>query len=182
MAAPQTSEIVAVELVSPDPRWLERAAQESANLQRVLGEHLVRVHHIGSTSIPNILAKPIVDILPVVRNARSLDAIEPAISSLGYDWMGEFGLAGRRYCRFNNPQTGKREVQLHIYAEGNPEIPRHLAFRNYLRAHPDIAKEYEAEKLRAAKLQPHNTLLYNDEKNGWIKRVEQEALAWTKNR
>jgi GrpB-like predicted nucleotidyltransferase (UPF0157 family) len=178
MAAPPASEIIAVELLPPDPRWLERANRERENLERVLGEHLVCVHHIGSTSIPNIKAKPIVDLLPVVRNTQSLDAIKAAIVSLGYDWMGEFGLVGRRYCRFNNPQTGKREVQLHIYAVGNAEIQRHLAFRDYLRAHPVIAKEYEAEKIRAAARQPHNTLAYNDEKNGWIKRVEREALAW----
>jgi GrpB-like predicted nucleotidyltransferase (UPF0157 family) len=182
MAAPPASEVLAVELVPHDPRWFERAAQERANLERVAGEHLVHVHHIGSTSIAGIMAKPIVDMLPVVKSAQSLDTIETAIVSLGYDWMGEFGLTGRRYCRFNNPQTGKREVQLHIYAQGNTEIARHIAFRDYLRAHPSIAKEYEAEKFRAAALQPHDTLAYNNEKNDWIKRVEKDALAWMKSR
>jgi GrpB-like predicted nucleotidyltransferase (UPF0157 family) len=72
--------------------------------------------------------------------------------------------------------TGKRAFQLHCYAQGSPEIDRHLAFADYLRAHPTIAKDYEAEKIRAAALHPGNVLDYNDAKNDWIKRTERDAL------
>jgi GrpB-like predicted nucleotidyltransferase (UPF0157 family) len=91
-------------------------------------------------------------------------------------------LPGRRYCRKNDPDTGKRQFQLHCYAVGWPEIARHLAFRDYLRAHPEKAKAYEAEKIRAAALHPDNTLDYNAEKNDWIKATEIAALAWAKER
>ena len=73
---------------------------------------------------------------------------------------------------------GKRPFNVHCYEQTNPEVTRHLAFRDYLRAHPEIAREYEAEKIRAAKLQPDDVLLYNDAKNDWIKAVEKRALAW----
>ncbi|HEX2594511.1 MAG TPA: GrpB family protein [Rhizomicrobium sp.] len=171
-------EIVAVELLPPSPEWAETAAHETARLKAALGNALVTVHHIGSTSIPGILAKPIVDMIPIVTDLSALDAREDAIRALGYRWMGEFGLPGRRYCSLNDPVTNKRKVQLHCYAEGDPSVTRHLAFRDYLRAHHAIAKEYEAEKVRAASVRSDDANAYNDQKNDWIKRVEQDALSW----
>jgi GrpB-like predicted nucleotidyltransferase (UPF0157 family) len=158
------------------------ARVEMACLREAPGSLIVTVHHIGSTSIPGIMAKPIIDLLPVVSDLGHLDLSMPRVNSLGYDCLGEFGLPGRRYCRRNEPTTGKRAYQLHFYAHGSPEIDRHLAFPAYLRAHPEVATEYQAEKVRAAALHPDNTLDYNDAKNGWIKRVERDALHWWKTR
>lgn len=172
------SDVIPVELVPPSPQWQAMAAAEIAALHAALGDVLVTVHHIGSTSIPGIKAKPIIDLIPVATDLASLDAALPALTPLGYECLGEFGLPGRRYCRRNDPATGKRAVQLHCYAQGWGEIDRHLAFRDYLRAHPQIAKAYEAEKIRAAALHPDNTLDYNDAKNDWIKATERDALAW----
>ncbi|MBV9992985.1 MAG: GrpB family protein, partial [Alphaproteobacteria bacterium] len=98
--------------------------------------------------------------------------------ALGYKWFGEYGLAGRRYCYLKDEATGQRLFQLHCYQEGSPEVPRHLAFRDYLRAHPALALEYEAEKVRAAKVVSDDVNAYNNEKNDWIKRVEKDALVW----
>jgi len=173
-----TPEMLPVELCPPSPKWAETARAESARLKEALGDVLITVHHIGSTAIPGILAKPIVDLIPVVTDLASLDAREEAVRALGYKWHGEFGLPGRRYCTLTDPATGKRKVQLHCYAEGAEGLPRHLAFRDYLRAHPAIAKDYEAEKVRAAALHPDNVLDYNGAKNDWIKRTERDALAW----
>ena len=167
-----------VELVPHRAEWAETARTESVRLRSAIGGNLVAVHHIGSTSIPGIMAKPIVDLIPIVRNLAAFDAQEDAMRSLGYKWHGEFGLPGRRYCTLTDPATGKRTFQLHCYEDGFYEIARHLAFRDYLRAHPLIAKEYEMEKIRAAALQPDDTLAYNAEKNDWIKRVEQDAMKW----
>lgn len=173
-------ETIAVELAPHSPLWAEMARAETERLGAALGEVLITVHHIGSTSIPGIMAKPIVDLIPVVRDLASLDAAKAQLEALGYDYLGEFGLPGRRYCRRKDPATGKRAVQLHCYAQRFPEIDRHLAFRDYLRAHPAIAQAYEVEKRRAAALHPDNTLAYNAEKNDWIKRTEKDALAWWK--
>lgn len=171
-------EIIPVELVPHSPQWAEMARDETARLRDALGSVLVTVHHIGSTSIPGIMAKPIIDLIPVAVGLDALDAAQPKLEALGYRWFGEFGLPGRRYCWRKDPMTGKRAVQLHCYAKGWPEIDRHLAFADYLRAHPAIAKDYEAEKVRAAALHPDNTLDYNAAKDGWIKRTEADALIW----
>ncbi|HEY1707794.1 MAG TPA: GrpB family protein [Rhizomicrobium sp.] len=171
-------EIVTVELHPHSPRWAEMAAAETARLKDALGDVLVTVHHIGSTSIPGILAKPIVDMIPIVTNLAAFDRHENTMRALGYRWMGEFGLERRRYCSWNDPQTGKRTFQLHCYAQGDESVTRHLAFRDYLLAHPALAKEYEAEKVRAASIRSDDVNAYNDQKNDWIKRVEKDALAW----
>ena len=167
-----------VELARHSPRWAEMAANEASRLKATLGDELVEVHHIGSTAVPGIMAKPIVDLMPIVRSIDRLDEMETAVRSLGYKWFGEYGLAGRRYCYLSDPTTGRRVFQLHCYQQGSSEAPRHLAFRDFLLTHPTIAREYEAEKVRAAATRPDDVNAYNDEKNDWIKRVEKDALAW----
>lgn len=173
-----TPEPFAVELHPHSPRWAAMAAEESQRLKAALGDLLIVVHHIGSTAIPPIMAKPVVDLIPIVSDIAVLDAQEETVRSLGYNWFGEFGLPGRRYCYLKDAASGRRLFQLHCYREGSPEVSRHLAFRDYLRAHPALAKEYEAEKIRAACVRRDDVNAYNDEKNGWIKRVEKDALAW----
>lgn len=86
------------------------------------------VHHIGSTAIPGIHAKPILDLMPVVRDLAQLDSRQCNIEALGYDYWGELGLPGRRYCTKTDPTTGQRLVQLHCYEERSTEIVRHLVF------------------------------------------------------
>jgi len=173
-----TPEPFAVVLVPHSPLWAEMARDETRRLKEALGGELIAVHHIGSTAIPGIMAKPVVDLIPIVADIARLDAREEAVRALGYKWFGEFGLPGRRYCYRKDAATGERLFQLHCYQDGAPEVPRHLAFRDYLRAHPLLAREYEAEKLRAAKIVSDDVNAYNDHKNDWIKRVEKEALAW----
>jgi GrpB-like predicted nucleotidyltransferase (UPF0157 family) len=172
------NEIIGVELVPHSPLWAEIARAEAARLKQAVGDPLLRVEHMGSTAIPGIMAKPIIDFIPIFVSLEATDAAQSRIEALGYDYLGEFGIPTRRYCRLNDPLTGKRKFQLHCFAEDSPQIARHLAFRDYLRAHPEIAKEYEAVKQRAAELHPDNVLQYNDAKNDWIKQTEQDALNW----
>jgi GrpB-like predicted nucleotidyltransferase (UPF0157 family) len=166
-----------VELLPHDPRWASNAADESRALAAAIGSGLLNVHHVGSTAIPGIHAKPVLDLMPVVTNLAELDSRRREIEALGYEWWGELGLAGRRYCSKSDPETGRRLVQLHCYAEGSSEITRHLAFRDYLREHPDVARVYDREKARCQTLHPSDSHAYGDCKDGWIKKVEAEALA-----
>lgn len=168
---------IEVELVPHNPAWTDRALAEGERLKRALGDNLLALHHIGSTATPGIAAKPIVDLMPIVADLSALDAARPAVEALGYVWRGEFGLEGRRYCVLAGPD-GRRAVQAHCYQSGDPGVERHLVFRDYLRAHPDEAAAYEAEKRRAAALHPHDSLAYNGEKNDWIQAAQHRAAAW----
>jgi GrpB-like predicted nucleotidyltransferase (UPF0157 family) len=136
----------------------------------------VTVHHIGSTAIAGIRAKPILDLIPVFASAAALDDLRAQLESLGYEWWGEYGLPGRRYCTLVDPQTGCRRVQLHGYLKESPEITRHLAFRDYLRARPDVAQGYDAEKERCRKLHPFDSHAYSDCKCESIQRIQAAAL------
>jgi GrpB-like predicted nucleotidyltransferase (UPF0157 family) len=167
-----------VDLVPHDPSWAALANAEGDRLCQTLGGILITVHHIGSTAIPDIHAKPILDLMPVVVSIEQLEDYQEVIASIGYDWRGEFGLPGRRYCTRNDPATGRRLVNAHCYQQGSSEIDRHLAFRDYLRDHPDLARAYEQEKQRCRALHADDIATYTDCKDDWIRRVEAEALLW----
>jgi GrpB-like predicted nucleotidyltransferase (UPF0157 family) len=147
--------------------WAAAAAAEGERLMASLGPALLGVHHVGSTAIPGIAAKPVLDLLPVAASAECLDECRPGVEALGYEWWGELGLPGRRYCTRSDPASGRRLVQLHCYARGSPEIDRHLAFRDYAR-----------EKERCRVLHPEDSHAYGDLKGRWIAPVEAEALLW----
>jgi GrpB-like predicted nucleotidyltransferase (UPF0157 family) len=130
---------IVVRLVPHDPCWAERAKDEIGRVSLAAGSVLLEMHHIGSTAIPNIVAKPVIDLLAVARSLATLDAAQNDLEALGYACHGEYGLVGRRYYTLSDPDNGERRAQLHCYADGDPAIDRHLAFRDYLRARPELA-------------------------------------------
>jgi len=167
---------IPVILVAYRSEWPALAAGHAERL-RLLGPILVAVHHIGSTAVPDLVAKPIIDLMPLVTDLTALDRHQTDIEALGYDWHGELGLAGRRYCTLADA-AGGRVAQLHFFEAGSAQAERHLAFRDYLRAHPAEAGAYGAEKRRARDLHPADSHAYTDEKSAWIRATEARALAW----
>lgn len=171
---------IPVILAAYNPDWPEMAVRYGERLQ-LLGPVLVTVHHVGSTAVPGLAAKPIIDLMPLVTDLAGLDRERGRVVELGYEWHGEFGLPERRYCTLSD-ETGKRIVQLHFFKADSPHVKRHLAFRNYLRAHPEMAKRYEAEKRRARDLCPNDSHAYSDEKAAWVQNLEATALIWANER
>jgi GrpB-like predicted nucleotidyltransferase (UPF0157 family) len=168
---------IAVAIADYDPAWPERAEQLSAPLAVALGDALVVIHHIGSTAVPGLAAKPVIDLLPVVRDLAALDARRTALEGCGYVWRGENGIPGRRYCTLSGPD-GARLAHVHCFEAGSPDVDRHLAVRDYLRAHPDAAVAYSTEKRRVQRLYPDDSLAYSEGKSAFVRDLEQDALGW----
>ena len=160
-----------------DPLWPQAFAVAASEVASAMGGNLMDIHHIGSTAIPGICAKPIIDMLAVVADLAAVDQLSARMESLGYEPMGEFGIAGRRYFRRNNA-AGDRTHQVHTFPSGSEHIQRHLAFRDFIRAHATIAGQYAELKQRLAEAHPHDMNAYMDGKDGFIKEMETRALAW----
>lgn len=182
MSASEPPKSGPVRLVAYSESWPAFARGEAERLHAALDSILLDVHHVGSTAIPWISAKPIVDLIPVVRDLAALDAARERLETHGYAWWGEYGIAGRRFCTRNDADDGRRVVNAHFYAEGDPEIERHVAFRDYLRANPDVARQYETLKTELAARYRDDVAAYADAKTPWIRSIEPTALAYYQQR
>ena len=166
-----------VEVVPHDPLWRDAFEAEARLVAAALGENVVAVHHIGSTAIPDIYAKPVVDLLVEVRDITEVDGRGSEMESLGYEVMGEYGIPGRRYFRKEN-QAGIRTHHIHVFEAGSAEAERHLAFRDYMRAHPVDARRYSELKRKLAEEHPQSMDGYMDGKDGFIKEIDRRAALW----
>lgn len=127
--------------------WKQDFEEEASKIKKILGTNLLEIHHIGSTSIPGIAAKPIIDILPVVQSLDGIDDLKDQFEEAGYLFRGEFGISGRRYIVALEPDNINHRVHIHVFQKGHSEIDRHLYFRDFLKSNVDVAKEYELLKL-----------------------------------
>ena len=126
--------------------------------------------------MPGLAAKPIIDIMPIVRDIHAADRHITGMARLGYVPRGEYGLPGRRY--FSKDTDGIRTHHVHMYEIHNPEVMRHLAFRDYLCAHPDVARHYAEIKLTLAQMHPRDIDAYVAGKDSFIKDAEARAMRW----
>lgn len=156
--------------------WPILFRQEADKIEAILKQELIAIHHIGSTSVPGLKAKPIIDIMPVVKDIEKIDSYNKEMTSLGYEALGEFGIPGRRYFRKGGSH---RTHHIHIFEEENStDIERHLAVRDYLRAHQDTADEYGELKAKLAQQFPNDSGAYSDGKDDFVKQLEETALEW----
>jgi GrpB-like predicted nucleotidyltransferase (UPF0157 family) len=165
-----------VTLAPYTPQWKARAEALIADLHAAAPRTFEAVHHVGSTAVPGLRAKPVIDLLGETGSLAMIEAARPALEGLGYRWRGENGLAGRRYFTWDDPDTGARGVHLHVYAARDPMIAWHLAFRDRLRADPATAAAYEREKEHCAAVHPGDSGAYAACKKAWTDRVAAEAL------
>jgi len=153
--------------------WKNQFESAAAEIRKVLGEECLAVHHIGSTSVQGMAAKPVIDLMPVVRDIKLIDGFNEEMAKLGFIAKGENGLPGRRYFQKGGDE---RTHHVHIYQEGNKEIARHLAFRNYLRENPRIAEEYGTLKKKLAKEYPYEIEKYIEGKEPLVVQIEKMAM------
>lgn len=167
--------LVMKKVVPHNHAWKDLYALESEALSNLLGPILVTSHHIGSTAIPDLLAKPIIDILLEVTSLSQLDKRSSVLETYGYDPRGEYGISGRRY--YSKKTVGQTSgYHVHAYEVGHHEVQRHLAFRDYLIEKPKIAAEYA--KIKRQLIDKEGVLMhgYQDSKKPWVDAISKEAL------
>ncbi len=146
-----------ITVVNYNPNWEKNYINEQQLIRQILKNELVECFHIGSTSVPNLKAKPIIDILLVVNNINKLD----------------------NYSFYFRKGGDNRTHQIHAFQYDNiQEIERHLAFRDYLRQNQKISKEYGELKSKLAQIYPTDIDAYCDGKDSFVKKIEKDALKW----
>ena len=166
-----------VRVVPYDSNWPILFQQEVSRISDVLGKEIVSAHHIGSTSIPGMNAKPIIDILLEVKDIGKIDNYNSEMISLGYEPRGELGLPGRRYFSREEPKD-VRTHHVHAYQTDNIELERHLAFREYMIAHPEDIEIYSELKIVLARRFQWDIDGYISGKHLYMERMEKVALEW----
>lgn len=165
-----------VEIVAWDPRWPQRFEEMRRRLAAALGDTAIRIDHVGSTSIPDMVAKPVIDIQISVPDVDDDEAFRGPIERQGFELR--FIEPGHRY--FRPPPGSPRNYQVHVCEVGSDWERVHLLFRDYLRSHPDVATEYGRMKLRLATQHKNERIAYNDDKAGFIDAVVQVAEEWAR--
>lgn len=168
-----------VEVFPHQPEWSKMFREESKKIKYLFEEEILNIFHIGSTAIPNIKAKPVIDLMVEVINMENVDNFNNGMKQLGYEPLGENGISGRRFFRKGGDN---RTHHLHIFEKGNEEIIRHLTFRDYMIAHPEEAMEYSNLKQNLAEKFPTNIEKYIEGKSDFIKEIDNKAEKWRRNR
>ena len=168
------------EIVACDPLWPKLARDEISNIRALLPRDLIiDIQHVGSTAIPNLSAKPIIDIQTAVPSLTIAKIVAvPLLQKLGYEFWAENPGAERLFFAKGMPPYGdKRTHHVHIFKPDSHHWKDKIAFRDYLRAHPDSAKEYEALKNKLASQHTYDREKYTDEKaifvNEILKKIKQ---------
>ena len=163
-----------VRIAEYDPAWPSTYDAEAARIRRALGEVAVRIEHVGSTAVPGLAAKPVIDVQLSVASFDPFDAYAAPLAALGYEYRSDDEPEQRFFALISD--SGERLVNLHVCRAGSEWERRHLAFRDALRADPDVRDRYEAEKRRVAALHPDDSLAYAEAKTPWI-RAEERRLS-----
>ncbi|NFV13981.1 GrpB family protein [Clostridium sp. FAM 1755] len=164
-----------IEVVPHNPEWKIKYQKEADKIYNIMKEEIVKIHHIGSTSIKGIYAKPVIDILVEVQDINNVDNYNKKMKSLGYIAKCEYGIKGRRFFLKG---LYHRTHHVHIFEKGDSEIERHINFRDYMREHKEEAKQYEELKKELALEFRYDIDSYCEGKDSFIKKIDEKAKLW----
>ncbi|WP_429950077.1 GrpB family protein [Enterococcus sp. AZ101] len=164
-----------IEVIAPQKRWSEQFEQEQDRLEKVFNKQILAIHHIGSTAIKNSKAKPVIDMLMVVKDIQVIDSYNQEMIKIDYECLGENGILGRR---FFSKGGDNRSHHLHVFQEEHPEIQRHLLFRDFMNSHSEEVLAYSQLKLELAQKFPYDIESYVAGKDAFIKKIDQKAKSW----
>ena len=138
-----------------DENWERDFREIEAEVRGALGELVLRIEHVGSTSVPGLAAKPIIDLDAVIRDRSALGEAVERLAAAGYTHEGDLGIPGREAFGYEGKEHLKKH-HLYVCAQDSAELARHTAFRDYLRAHPEAVREYARIKREGAALYPYD--------------------------
>lgn len=155
-----------------DPRWPQWFEMLRSPIAACLNEMAASIDHIGSTAVPGLAAKPVIDIGVLLRSSTDLPSVMHRLAELGYEYRGDLGVSGREAFRAKS-----NAIQHHLYvcAPGNREYNRHIAFRDYLRAHPSDANAYARLKRELAERFGGDREAYSQAKSEFVQRILQRT-------
>jgi GrpB-like predicted nucleotidyltransferase (UPF0157 family) len=159
-----------------DPKWQEEFSLLGATLRSALGNTAIRIDHIGSTSIPGLDAKPIVDVQISVKSFEPLDAYRIPLDKLGYYLRTDNTEKTERYFR---EKPGGKRTHIHVTKAGSWSEQTQLLFRDYLRTHPKDARRYAKLKYNLAEQFRDNRLGYTDAKTSFVWGILRKAAKWS---
>lgn len=162
-----------VVIVEYDPHWPEAYREEAERIAEVLEHDFVDIQHVGSSAVPGLAAKPVIDVMVAVEHFKSIEEYSRRLAPLGYQHMTHPAEAVRIFFRKGLPRTH----HLHIVEYGTREYRRHLLFRDYLRRHPEAAQAYEQLKRELADRFATDRPTYTESKTDFIRSVVALALA-----
>lgn len=161
-----------VQVVPYDASWPQAFALEAERIKKAMGDNCLEVHHIGSTSIPGLAAKPVIDMIPVVADISQVDEANARMQALGYAINGEYGIPFRRYFHKGGSQ---RTHHIHAFEAGHVDIERHLKFRDWMRTHTEDREAYARLKQDLARQYPQDIMAYCLGKERFIADIDKKA-------
>ncbi len=156
-----------------DAAWAQDFRQIEQELKEALGDLALRIEHVGSTSVKGLSAKPIIDLDIVIPDYSRFDAVVGALEKIGYIHEGDLGIPGREAFKYSGKEHLRRH-HLYVCTETSEELKRHLAFRDYLRSHPEAVREYSRVKEEGAALYPEDIDKYIEYKSPCIEKIYRE--------
>ena len=156
-----------------DEQWSQDFRRIKAELTDALGQLMIGIEHVGSTSVQGLSAKPVIDIDVVIKDYSEFESVVSALGKIGYRHEGNLGIVGREAFKYDGKEHLKKH-HLYVCPEDSPELKRHIAFRDYLRTHPDAVRAYSRIKEEGAKQYPDDMERYIAHKSPFIEKIYAE--------
>lgn len=164
-----------ITLVEYDPEWPQRYRRERENVLGAIGDRVVRIEHVGSTAVPGLAAKPIVDVTATVEDWVTVDRVVEPIESIGYEYVPESAEAEDPWRYFEKRPEDGQAFNLHLRPVGSDHVEKNVLFRDFLRDNPERAREYEQLKREAADAHPDDLQAYSEAKTEFVESVIDDA-------
>ena len=163
----QTKKVI---VLPQDETWRAAYSAIKEEIQAALGDFIIGIEHVGSTSVEGMWAKPCIDIDVVIKDYSVFDAVVKSLADIGYIHEGDLGVKGREAFKYSD-KSHLMTHHLYVCSENSEELRRHITFRNFLRSNPEAVLKYSAVKKTAAELYPNDIDKYIEYKSPCIEEL-----------